>query len=143
VEHTDLGSPGTPRTTFGMTVLAVREGTVAELEEGGFRLDPGERDVTPCYVDSRIENEGAAAVKKLLFLGLEDGGGSRTSATTISSLGGAPFEKCAKRTEGMVEPGESFETCTLFLVRGGEPRHASFLPQSADGATEYVYWKVG
>lgn len=143
VEHTDLDSPGTPTTTLGITVLAVREGSVQELEQGGFQLDPDEKDVTPYYVDSRIENEGEEAVRKLLFLGLEDGDGNRTSATTIVSLGGAPFGKCEKRTDGTVAPGESFETCTLFLVRSGEPRRVSFLPQSAEGATDFVYWDVG
>jgi len=45
--------------------------------------------------------------------------------------------------EGELAPGESFETCTLFLVpKGREPSKVSFLPNDPGAETDFVYWDV-
>jgi len=144
VEHTQIGGGGdAPRTTLAITVLAVRKGTQQELEQGGFVLDPEEKSATPYYVDVRYENQGAEAISRQLGVSLEDQDGNLISATTIISLGGPPFEQCPKTAEGELAPGESYESCTLFLVpEGSEPSKVSFLPYDPESETEFVYWDV-
>jgi len=143
VEHTQIGEGGAS-TTLGITVLAVREGTQEELEQGGFTLDPEEQSTTPYYVDVRYENQGADVIARQLGVGLEDEDGDLISSTVIIDLGGAPFEKCPKISEGELAPGESYESCTLFLVpEGSEPSKVSFLPYDPESETEFVYWDVG
>ena len=145
VEHTQIGGGGAlTKTTVGITVLAVREGTQQELEEGGFTLDPEEQSTTPYYVDVRYENQGADVIARQLGVGLEDEDGDLISSTVIIDLGGAPFEKCPKIFEGDLAPGESYESCTLFLVpEGSGPSKVSFLPYDPENETEFVYWDAG
>jgi hypothetical protein len=144
VDHTQIGTGGAaPSTTLGITVLKVRQGTQEELKQGGFRLDPDEQKTTPYYVDVRYENQGQEAIKRQLDVGLEDQDGNLISATTIISLGGPPFAKCPKISEGELVPGQSYESCTLFLVpEGREPGKVSFLPYNPTSETEFVYWDV-
>ena len=145
VEHTQIGDGGAlTANTLGITVLAVRQGTQEELEQGGFTLDPEEQSTTPYYVDVRYENQGTEAIKRELDVGLEDQDGRLILSTVIIDLGGAPFEKCPKVSEGDLAPGESYESCTLFLVpEGSEPSKVSFLPYDPKNETEFVYWDVG
>ena len=144
VEHTT--APGTATaatTTLGITVLAVRRGSQGELEEGGFTLDADEKTATPYYVDTRWENQGSEAVDKPLLVSLEDQDENRIGSTTIIDLGGSPFRECPKADSGQLAPGESYESCLLFLVpEGSEPQRVSFLPYAPDSETEYVYWAV-
>ena len=144
VEHTQIGGGAdAPSTTLGITVLAVREGTQAELSQGGFELDPEEQSRTPYYVDVRYENQGTAAIERQLDVSLEDQDGNLITATTIISLGGPPFEQCPNINEGELAPGESYESCTLFLVpEGSQPGKVSFLPYDPESETEFVYWDV-
>lgn len=144
VEHTQSsGGAGAPKTTLGVTVLKVRKGTQAELEEGGFTLDPEEQQTTPYYVDARYENQGSAAVKDVPDVSLEDQDGNLISGTVIISLGGPPFEHCPKNDDNDLAPGESQESCTLFLVpEGREPARVSFLPYNPEEETEFVYWNA-
>jgi hypothetical protein len=142
VEHTEL-SRGKAKTTLGITVQRVRKGTQQELTDAGFSLDPSERSTTPYYVDARFTNKGSNAIKRNLSLSLEDQDGNLISSTVIIELGGTPFQKCRKNTKGALAPGESFETCTLFLVpKGREPSEVSFLPNDPGAETEFVYWDV-
>ncbi len=142
VEHTEL-SGGNAKTTLGITVLRVRKGTQKELKDAGFTLDPDEQSATPYYVDARFTNKGSNAIKRDLSLSLEDQDGNLISSTVIIELGGTPFQKCRKNTEGELAPGESFETCTLFLVpKGREPSKVSFLPNDPGAETDFVYWDV-
>jgi hypothetical protein len=145
VEHTQIGEGGAlTATTLGITVLAVREGTQQELEQGGFTLDPEEQSTTPYYVDVRYENQGTEAIKRQLDVGLEDEDGDLIGSTVIIDLGGAPFEQCPKISEGDLAPGESYESCTLFLVpEGSGPSKVSFLPYDPENETEFVYWDAG
>jgi hypothetical protein len=143
VEHTENGKPTGPRTTLGITVLAVRKGTQAELEQAGFSLDPEEKTANPYYVDTRFENQGQQAMPLPLFVSLEDGDGNSVSSTTIINLGGAPFEKCPQSDEEELAPGATHESCLLFLVpEGTEPSRVSFLPYDPENPSEFVYWSV-
>jgi hypothetical protein len=140
VQHADTEADATP-TTLGVTVLTVRQGTQQELEDGDFKLDPDEQELTPYYVDARFENQGTQTIDRRLRPGLEDGDGNLINATTIISLGGPPFEKCPQPTEGQLESGQTYESCTLFLVEEGrEPDRASFLPYVPGEETDFVYW---
>jgi len=144
MQHADSGEADPTPTTLGVTVLAVRQGTQQELEDGGFTLDPDEQELKPYYVDARFENQGEQAIDRRLRPGLEDNDGNLISATTIISLGGPPFEKCPQSTKGQLEPGQTYESCTLFLVdEGREPDRASFLPYVPGEETDFVYWDVG
>jgi hypothetical protein len=144
VEHTqNTGGAGAPKTTIGVTVLKVRQGTQDELKAAGFTLDPEEQAMTPYYVDARYENQGSAAVKDVPDVSLEDQDGNLISGTVIISLGGPPFAECPKNDDNDLDPGESQESCTLFLVaEGKEPKRVSFLPYNPSEETEFVYWSV-
>ena len=143
VEHTQISGSPQPKTTLGITVLEVRKGTQAELAAGGFTLDPDEKEMTPYYVDVRYRNQGSQAIERNLDVGLEDEDDNLITATTIISLGGPPFAKCPQVNEGKLAPGQSYESCTLFLVpEGREPSKVSFLPHDPGQATEFVYWAV-
>jgi hypothetical protein len=144
-DHTQIGTGGaTTKTTVGITVLKVTRGTQAELKEGGLNVDdPEERSATPYYVDVRYANKGRQAIKRELNVGLEDEDGNLISATTIISFGGPPFARCKRVSEGELAPGQTYESCTLFLVpEGKEPGKVSFLPYDPEQETEFVYWAV-
>ena len=145
VEHTQSGGgAGAPKTMLGITVLAVRKGTQDELKQGGFTLDPEEQERTPYYVDARYANKGSQAVKDVPDVSLEDEDGNLITGTVIISLGGPPFAKCPKNDDDDLAPGESQESCTLFLVpEGKEPSKVSFLPYDPGAETDFVYWDVG
>ena len=145
VEHAQIGTGGkTTKTTAGITVLEVTRGTQEELKEGGLDVDdPEEQSATPYYVDVRYANNGSQAIKRELNVGLEDEDGNLISATTIISFGGPPFAKCARADNGELAPGQSYESCTLFLVpEGKDPSRVSFLPYDPEEETEFVYWAV-
>ena len=145
VQHTEIASQGkqAPTTTLGITVLHVRKGTQAELKAGGYEIDAKDQSKTPYYVDVRYANKGSEAIKRQLYVGMEDGDGNLINATTIFDFGGKPFAKCPNLNDGMLEPGQSFQTCTLFLVpEGKEPSKVSFLPYDPKHETEFVYWKA-
>lgn len=144
VPHTQIaGGASAPKTTLGITVLAVRKGTQEELTKGGFQLDSSEQSATPYYVDVRYDNKGTQAIARDLDVGLENQNGDLITATTIISLGGAPFDKCARVSDGELAPGGSYESCSLFLVPdGSEPNKVSFLPNDPGKETQFVYWNV-
>jgi len=144
VEHTQLSgaTPG-PKTTLGITVLAVRTGTIAELEAAGFQLDPDEKAMTPTYVDVRYENKGTQVVDRSLGVSLEDQDGKLISPVVVFDFGAPPYAMCPDRTEGELAPGERFESCSLFLVgQGRTPTKVSFLPYDPQKETEFVYWAI-
>lgn len=143
VEHTQTGKPDGPKTTLGITVVAVRKGTQAELEQAGFKLDPDEKTTTPYYVDTRFENQGQQAMPLPLFVSLEDDEGNSISSTTIINLGDSTFEQCPQSEEEELAPGATHETCLLFLVPdGNEAKRVSFLPYDPEDPTDFVYWTV-
>ena len=142
VQHAKSGSPeGTPTTTIGVTVLAVRAGTQEELEEGGFSLDPDEKELKPYYVDVRYENQGQEPIERSLGVGMRDQDDNLISEVAIISLGGPPFEHCPRVKEGTLEPGDSYESCSLFLLPpDSEPDRVHFLPYVPGIETDWVFW---
>jgi hypothetical protein len=145
VSHSQIasGDQKAAATTLGITVLKVRKGTQAELTQGGYTIDAKNKDDTPYYVDVRYENQGTAAIKRSLDVGLEDQDGNLITAVTIFNFGGKPFAQCPAIKDGEVAPGSSYESCTLFLVpKGKEPSRVSFLPYTPGKETDFVYWKA-
>jgi hypothetical protein len=142
VQHTNSGAAeGTPTTILGVTVLAVRPGTQQELEDGGFSLDPDEKELKPYYVDVRYENQGDNAIKRSLGVGLRDQDDDLISEAVIISLGGPPFAECPRIREGTLEPGDSYESCSLFLLpQGSDPDRVHFLPYVPGIESDWVFW---
>lgn len=123
-----------------VTVTDVREGSSAELEEGGFSLDPEEKSATVYYVDVAFENKGDAPVKPHSPDG-EDPDGNTISALTVIDLGGPAFETCAGIPEE-VPAGETAEGCAILLVpEGWELDKISFFPGGSD--SDFIYWETG
>ena len=131
------------RTTLGVTVLRVRQGTHEQLTQAGYEVDEDARETTPYYVDARYENQGDAAVKRNISISLEDSDGNLIGSTIVFNFGGKPFERCTKVDEGELAPGESYESCTLFLVpEGVDIGKVSFLSDRGAGEEpEFVYWE--
>lgn len=130
------------RTQIGLTVLAVRTGTQAELAANGLQVDPEDRTATPYYVDARFANKGPNAIGRSLSVGLEDSDGNLISPTLIFGLGDEPFEPCRRISEGSLKPSESYESCTLLLVPDGvDVAKVEFLSDNGpDAEPEFVYW---
>jgi hypothetical protein len=145
VGHTDVsgGQPGV-RTRIGLTVLAVRKGTQQELRANGLRVDPEDESATPYYVEARFANKGPNAVKRNLTVGLEDSDGNLIPSTLVFGLGDEPFEPCPTIAEGTLQPGESYESCTLVLVPDGvDVGKVEFLSDEGPGEEpEFVYWAI-
>ena len=131
------------RTMLGVTVLAIRKGTQQQLEDGGYEVDEDARDTTPYYVDVRYENQGQSTVKRNLPISLEDSDGNLIGSTLIFNYGGEPFMPCTDVNEGELAPGQSYESCTLFLVpEGKDVGKVSFLSDNGPGnEPEFVYWE--
>jgi hypothetical protein len=124
-------------------VLAVRKGTQDELKAAGYTVDKDSRDTTPYYVDARYANKGSRPLKRDIDVGLEDEDGNLIGSTLIFNYGNKPYAKCTKVNEGRVAPGQSFESCTLFLVPNDKaPGKVSFLPNQPGTATDFVYWSA-
>ena len=143
VEHAQLvGDTFAPKTTLAISILAVRTGTIAELE-AAFEIDPDQRTKRPIYVDVRFENRGSQAINRELGVSLEDQDGNLISNVVIFNYGGDVFAPCPDNTEGELAPGEQFETCSLFFVdEGRTPTRVSFLPLPLGNDTVSVYWSV-
>jgi hypothetical protein len=131
-------------TELEITVLEVRQGTHDELTDAGFEVDEEDLDTTPYYVDARYENVGDGTVTRNLDVNLEDSDGNLIGSTLIFDYGNQGFPPCENVTEGKLKPGDSYESCTLFLVPGGiEVGQVSFLgDMGADIPPEFVYWAV-
>ena len=143
-EPTDTGQAGIS-TTLGVTVQAVRQGSQEDLTEAGFEVDTEDQSTTPYYVDVRYENQGENGVKKNLDVSLEDAQGNLISSTVIFNFGDRELPPCPHVNEGQLQPGDSYEACTLFLVpEGSEVAKVSFLayPNGADAEPEFVYWEA-
>lgn len=142
-ERDDLGERGVS-TEVEVTVLEVRQGTHEELTDAGFEVDEEDRDTTPYYVDARFENVGDGTVTRNLDVSLEDNDGNLIGSTIIFDYGDVGFPPCENVSEGKFKPGDSYESCTLFLVpEGVEVGQVSFLSdEGADVPPEFVYWDV-
>ncbi len=136
------GSPG-PVTTLAITPLAVRTGTIEELQSAGYELDADQLDMTPLYVDVRAENRGTESGDRRVSVSLEDQDGNLISPVTVFDYGGEPFAACPDTNEGTFAPGDVYETCVLFFVPPGrEATRVSWLPSVPGTETDFVYWAI-
>lgn len=123
-----------------VTVTDVREGSVAELEEGGFSIDADQQDSTPYYVDVTFENDGDAPVEPR-SPGGEDPDENLISALAVIDLGGPAYEPCPGIPE-KVAPGETAEGCAIVLVPDGiELERISYFTGGTDD--DFIYWEAG
>ncbi len=142
-DATDTGGRGAD-TTLEITVLAVRKGSQEDLTDAGFEVDAEDRSAVPYYVDARYENTGDATVERNIDVSLEDSDGNLIGSTLVFDYGEKGFPPCESVDEGKFAPGDSDESCTLFLVPEGiEVGRVSFLSDSgADAEPEFVYWEA-
>jgi len=144
VEHQPYKPADAPSSKIGITPLRLRQGTLADMEAAGFQLDPEDQSKTPWYVDVRYANKGAATVDRKLDVFLRDQNDTLINDVVVLDLfGSEEFSACPDRTDGALAPGETFESCSLFLVPSGStPTRLSFLPHLEGKATDFVYWSV-
>ena len=146
--YTEQASGTTPAvdTSLGVTVLAVRAGTQAELAAGGFTFDDDKaKTATPYYVDARYSNKGKGSMQRSLSVGMEDTKGNSIPTTLVVDLGGTPFAPCPDHNDPAVnlEPGQSYETCTLFLVpKGTKLDRVRFVSQADDATITFTDWAI-
>lgn len=145
VGYSDPSTTDGARTTLGVTVLAVRQGSQEDITQHGFEVDEESQNTIPYYVDVRYENQGETAVTRNIDVSLEDADGNLISSTLIFNYGDQPFPPCEAVTEGELAPGETYESCTLVLVpEGVEIATVSFLSDKGPGEEpEFVYWEIG
>ena len=144
VEHQPYTPAGAPSSKIGITPLRLRQGTLAEMEAAGFELEPEDQSKTPMYVDVMYANKGESTVDRKLDVSLHDQDDNLINDVVVLDLFGAgEFDACPAHTVGPLAPGESFESCSLFLVPSGRtPTRLSFLPHLEGKATDFVYWNV-
>jgi hypothetical protein len=143
VAYTAPASGTTPAidTTLGVTVLAVRTGTQAELTEGGVKVEDKDKNTTPYYVDARFSNKGKGSLTRDFSVGMEDTNGNSVPTTLVFTLGGEPFALCKDVNSGTLEPGQSYEGCTLFLVPNGTKlARVRFVSQGPDAKITFTDW---
>jgi hypothetical protein len=145
VEYTTPASGDTAavNTTLGVTVLAIRKGTQAELKQAGFEVDPENQSATPYYVDVRYANKGNGRASRDNSVAMEDSDGNSIPTTLVFDYRGKPYDKC-ENVRGALAPGQSYEDCTLFLVPKDEDvGNILFTSQSADAEIKFTRWKSG
>ena len=129
VQHTQvIGGASAPRTTLGVTVLAVRKGTQEELAQGGVQVDSSGRSATPYYVDVRYANRGTRSIARDLDVGLENQNGDLITATTIISLGRSPFDRCPSVSDGELRAGPQLQELLALPRPKGERAEQGELP---------------
>jgi len=129
-------------TKIEVTVLAVRQGTVAELEAAGFNLDDDEKDVQPYYVDAKYKNTGDQAVGKTDHIDLVDTKGDDIGSTIVIALGDEPFAKCPADSDGDLAPGAEHQHCSLFLVPNGRTVEKVKATDYTVKDLPAVYWSI-
>ena len=124
-----------------VTVLDVREGSTAALEDAGYKLDEEQRAATAFFVDVAFTNDGDAPVAPG-SPGGEDPDGNLIHALTVIEFGDSvdPFQSCPGIPEE-VPAGEKVEGCSILLVpEDTEMERIYFHP---GGSEEFVYWTTG
>jgi hypothetical protein len=142
VEYTSPASGSTPaaNTTLGVTVLAVRQGSRADLDAAGIEITKGDTNATPFYVDVRYANKGQGPVPRSLSVGMEDASGD-SIPTTLDFTFGTPFDLCKHESGGTLDPGQSYEDCTLVLVPSGRKiERVRFVSQGQDAKITFTDW---
>jgi hypothetical protein len=145
VAYSAQASGSTPAvdTSLGVTVLAIRPGTQADLVAGGFTVDDKDKDSTPYYVDVRYANKGKGPSPRNLSVGMEDTKGNSVPTTLVFDLGGTPFAPCTDNNDSAatLDVGQSYETCTLFLVpKGTKLDKVRFVSQAPDATITFTDW---
>jgi len=144
VAYTSAASGSTPaaNTTLGITVTKVRKGALEDLTSAG--LEPEDKNTTPYYVDVHYTNKGNGPVPKNLDVGMEDKDGNSIPTTLNFAFGADPFALCEEVTKGTLEPGESYDSCTLLLVPNGKtPDRVRFVSQGPDNKITFTDWAAG
>jgi hypothetical protein len=141
-EHAPVaGGTNGPRTTLGVTVLAVRTGSFDELEAAGFEIEEDQREKTPIYVDVRFENKGSETIDRELGVSLRDQDDEIVSPVVIFNYGDITFELCPDTSEGELAPGESYQHCELFFLDPGrEARRVTFLQHVPGEESQFLHW---
>ncbi len=145
VEFTTAASGDTAavNTTLGVTVLAVRKGTQAQLKQAGFELDPVNQSATPYHVDVRYANKGKGKASRDVSVAMEDSDGNSIPTTLVFDYRGKPYDNC-ENLKGALAPGQSYEDCTLFLVpEDQDVGDILFTSQSADAEIKFTRWETG
>jgi hypothetical protein len=133
VEGTEQG-PGT------VTVTGVRVGDVADLDAGGFELEPDQRRTMPHYVDITFTNTGNVPVDLRDPSGVDQDGELVTSLRVLELGRSSTFEPCPLLPDTL-RPGRSVDGCAIVLVPYGvELQRISYLP---DVGEDFVYWQSG
>jgi hypothetical protein len=143
VEFTSPASGDTAavNTTLGVTVLAVRKGTQAQLAQAGFEVEPEDKSSTPYYVDVRYANKGKGKASRDISVSMEDSDGKSVPTTLVFDYRGKPYEHCAN-VRGALAPGKSYEDCTLFLVpKDQDVGKILFVSQAADAEIKFTRWE--
>jgi hypothetical protein len=114
------------------------------MEEAGFELEADDQSKTPWYVDVHYANKGAATVDRNLDVTLHDQRDNLiTNVVVLDVFGSGEFAACPDHTDGDFAPGDTFDSCSLFLLPAGStPSRISFLPHLEGKATDFVYWDV-
>jgi hypothetical protein len=142
VAYTTTASGTTPagNTTLGVTVLAVRVGQPSDLTTAGIQVEDTAKDASPYYIDVKYENKGQGSVSRSLTVGLEDTDGNSVP-TTLDFTFGTPFDLCKDTGTGTLDPGQSFESCTLILVpKGTKVDRVRFVSQGPDAKITFTDW---
>lgn len=143
VAYTATASGSTPaaNTTLGITVTKVRIGSLDDLTAAG--LEPDDKNTTPYYVDVHYTNKGNGPVTKNLDVGMEDSDGNSIPTTLDFAFGAGPFALCEEVTKGTLDPGASYDSCTLLLVpKGKTPDRVRFVSQGPDNKITFTDWAV-
>jgi len=143
VEYVTTASGNTPavNTKLGVTALAIRKGTQAELTKGGLKVEAKDKSKTPYYVDARFANKGSGSLTRNLGVSMEDADGGSLPKTLVFSLDGSTYKPCPNINKGTLKPGQSYEGCSLFLVpEGKEPALIRFVSQGANAKITFSEW---
>ncbi|MCU1400750.1 MAG: hypothetical protein JWN62_3859 [Acidimicrobiales bacterium] len=131
-------------TTVAVDVLDVEVGTLDELTAAGFDVGESNAGDTPYYVDVRYSNRGTGDAVRNLSVGMEDSKGNSVPTTLVFDLDGAPFDRCKDVSTGDFAPGDTYQSCTLFLVpKGTTLDRVRFVSQSQDATITFTDWNAG
>jgi hypothetical protein len=131
---------GTEQGLGTVTVTGVRVGAVADLEAGGFELEPDQRRTVPHYVDVTFTNTGDVPVDLRDPSGVDQDDELVTSLTVLDLGKTSTFEPCPLLPDTL-RPGHSVDGCAIVLVPDGvELERISYL---SDVSEDFVYWESG
>jgi hypothetical protein len=120
----------TPVTRLRVTVQSIEKGTLDDFKN--VQLDAQQKAGTPTYVKVKIANVGSQPAKSDTAAadieGVDNTGETEQSLTIIGD-----FARCNDpSSEKPIAPGQSIQTCLIFLVPGGITKVAY------TGTTDYI-----